>query len=184
MRSDLAQLHQIAVSLISEPESFPDSLKVLHDRGKDGNEKADPSKPVNPEELLRSLDEIKSKSKSNNPGQPTFSLSLIGVMRALFDFVESEDIEDELISEEIEAEKEVDDSLPEESSPQQEKTNKGKAKESDARYKKKISDHIEDFFDKLTALKFAEIATATQTFRHQRFHWRSFLRHSRWLGRG
>ena len=95
----LAELHRIGVALICEPSGFPDPLVRDHPGEKTATKEGlTPPTPIDPDDLIRSLEDTPQDpapcGTSSLPG-----ISLLGVLRALFEF-ETEAAADEVIYQE------------------------------------------------------------------------------------
>jgi hypothetical protein len=97
----LAQLQKIAVILLTEPASFPDPLLRRRTESGDKNDQDAESvpEPVDPEKLIRSIDTLDYSPFRVGETHPDGTLSLGGVMRAIFggqkDFDEELEIAEE-----------------------------------------------------------------------------------------
>lgn len=155
----VAQLQQIALALISEPNAFPDPL--VHTEAKEKKEteeQPEQAEAVNPAELIKSMNDVKAHLPKGKCSATDFSLSLAGIMRALFDVTESS-LEDESEAAD-EPDKNGDDKK------------KGEPKKKDSEHlprveigianKKHLRSQLEEFISRMGNSDFANSATATQ----------------------
>lgn len=82
----VAQLQKIAVILLTEPASFPDPFLRRPTKSEDakGNGIESALEPVDPEKLIRSIDEIEYPPTRSSEARFAPKLSVVGVMRAIF----------------------------------------------------------------------------------------------------
>ncbi|HYK87230.1 MAG TPA: phospholipase D family protein, partial [Acidobacteriota bacterium] len=152
----LARIQEIALALITEPESFPDPVgHGTQKKGADKSADSDRVEPVNPLELIKSIEELKDP-KMVGGIHSDLSFSLAGVMRALFDLPETNS-DEESESDESDPDGQGDDKKKKEKHP--EKPQDSKIRES---YKTRLHAQIEDFLSRMGSPEFAANATATQ----------------------
>lgn len=148
----LADLQRISVALLTEPSAFPDPLATKQrDATAEGDKETD-APALEPEELIRSLDEIQGQEKRGKPSWHGAGLSLLGVMKALFDDPEETD-------------------LPSTGQPMEDESNGTGSTERPARAKEdagsertreRLSRQMTHFLDELSSPGFGARCTATQ----------------------
>lgn len=152
----IRMLSRIGRALLNEPEAFPDPLFV-QTKGEGKTEQAKPSKPIDPQEFTKSLTDLDTPAQRALVRHGGVSLSLTGVMRALFSF------ETETFDEEAEF---IDETDAQKSKRRSERKNR-KAKPTpeslpDERVRDRLRRHIEECIDRLRETDFAEHCTASQ----------------------
>lgn len=152
----IRMLSRIGRALLNEPEAFPDPLFV-QTKADGKRQQVKPSKPINPEEFIRSLNERDTPAQRALVHHGGVSLSLSGVMRALFSF------ETEAFDEEAEFIDETDAQKPKRR-PDGKKRKAKPTPESppDERVRDRLRRHIEECIDRLSETDFAEHCTASQ----------------------
>lgn len=153
----LAQLHEIALALISEPESFPDPVGYGKQKKAAGTPPdSDKVEPVNPLELIKSIGELKIRE---TPGgvHTSLTFSLAGIMHALFDLQEAGGDDESEAADESDTDGGRDDKKKKESQP--ERHQDAGIRDS---YKTRLHSQIEEFLSRFGSTEFAANATATQ----------------------
>jgi hypothetical protein len=151
----IRMLSRIGRALLNEPEAFPDPLLVQAKTNRE-NEQAAPTKPINPEEFIRSLNELNTPAQQALAGHGHASLSLSGVMRALFS------IEAGAFDEEAEFIDETDDD-PKRRSNGKKRTRKPPIENRPGeRVRERLRRHIDECMNRLSESDFAEHCTASQ----------------------
>ena len=149
-------LGRIGRALLNEPEAFPDPLFV-HAKTNRESEQAAPTKPINPEEFIRSLYELDTPAQRALIRHSGASLSLSGVMRALFS------IEAEAFEEEAEFIDDTDSDKPKRRSDVKKRAAKPALENRpDDRVRERLRRHIDECIDRLSERDFAEHCTASQ----------------------
>lgn len=152
----IRMLSRIGRALLNESEAFPDPLFV-HAKTKRENEQLAPTKPINPEEFIRSLNELDTPAQRAIVSRGGASLSLSGVMRALFS------IEAEAFDEEAEFIDETDGNKPKRRSDVKKRAGKPALENRpDERVRERLRRHIDECIDRLSERDFAEHCTASQ----------------------
>ena len=152
----IRMLSRIGRALLNEPEAFPDPLFVQAKTNRE-NEQAAPTKPINPEEFIRSLNELDTPAQRALAVHSGASLSLSGVMRALFS------IEAEAFDEEAEFIDETDDDKPKRRSDRKKRAGKPAIENRpDERVRERLRRHIDECINRLSERDFAEHCTASQ----------------------
>jgi hypothetical protein len=153
----IADLQRISLLLLSEPDSFPDPLiNSAPPKSETETVTEEDVKPINPEEFIRSIYDPDFQEESRKAGRQNMTLSLMGVMRALFPPEEVIDLEDEIDF--------VDE--PGEGENNKKKPREKKIKESSTapglQYRQRLRDDVNLFIQRLAKPDFAETCTATQ----------------------
>lgn len=157
----VTSLQRIGLALLSEPEAFPDPLSTT--------DKASKSRPaengthpenINPDDFVRSIDEV-HPSQTITPGQrPHHSVSLFGVMRALFGAEESQGPEDGIEADPVKSSGGSPTKKPRPRvKPQVPETELPRPEE---RYINRLHNHMDMFLERLSSDDFSEQCTATQ----------------------
>ncbi len=152
----VAELQRISVALLTDPSAFPDPLARSAEEKKE--EKDEPEKaapPIDPEELIRSLEDVPSSLPGSLPAHSPAALSLTGVMRALFDFAEGHGWEHDA------AEEPEDDPGGKSSEPPAKKRRAGK-KVPPEKLRKRLRDQMHHFLEQFRDPSYPESCTATQ----------------------
>jgi hypothetical protein len=152
----IRMLGRIGRALVSEPESFPDPL-FAEPKADRKPEQGRTSKPINPEEFIRSLSEVDTSAQRTLDHHAGGNLSLSGVMRALFSF------ETATFDEEADFIDETEGDEPKRGKKGKErKPNRAPVNIPDERVRERLRKHIEEFIDHLSEKDFAEHCTASQ----------------------
>ena len=155
----IAELQRIGVALLSDPSAFPDPLAgpAHEDASKVRDETS--AAPIDPEQLVLSLEEVSPTTPEHSVAPTTERVSLIGVMRALFDDVVEDTEHGEAEEPEQDPEKEGDDPPPVRSGARKTGSNTAAPSEKQrARLREQMRQYLERFRDE----KFPESCTATQ----------------------
>jgi len=151
----IRMLSRIGRALLNEPEAFPDPIFV-NAKADRKSDQVSPYKPIDPEKFIRSLNELDTPARRATVSHGGFSLSLSGVMRALFS-LESEALDDEAeFIDETEGEK------PKRRSDRNERNAKSPRAKPDEAVRKKLRRHIDECIDRFSGKDFAEHCTASQ----------------------
>lgn len=155
----LAQLQKIAVILLMEPASFPDPLLRRRTESGDKDDKDGESvlEPVDPEKLIRSIDTLDYAHFRVRETHLGGTLSLGGVMRAIFGG--QKDFDDEI--EIVEEPEDPEDDGKGKYLPLQSRMASVRAAP-EKRNKGRLSDQLRDYLDDLATSEFATRCTATQ----------------------
>ena len=87
----LAELQRIGIALLNDSSLFPDPLSAHKDANRKDNGSAEkPAPPVDPEQLIRSLDGEGKPQEGIPSASGLHGVTLNGVMRALFDLVDDD----------------------------------------------------------------------------------------------
>lgn len=152
----IRMLSRIGRALLNEPEAFPDPLFVQAKTNRE-SERSAPAKPINPEEFIRSLNELDTPAQGALVRHGGASLSLSGVMRALFI------IEAEAFDEEAEFIDETDRDKPKRRSDVKKRAGRPALENRpDERVRERLRRHIDECLDRLSETDFAEHCTASQ----------------------
>jgi hypothetical protein len=156
----LAQLQKIAVILLMEPASFPDPLLRRRIESGDKNDKDVESapEPVDPEKLIRSIDTLDYGPFRVGETHRGGTLSLGGVMRAIFGGQKDFDEEIEIAEEPEDA----DDDGKEKYLQLQSRMAPVRVAAPEIRNKGRLSDQLRNYLHELAASEFATRCTATQ----------------------
>lgn len=142
----LLDLQRISVALLTESSAFPDPLarKPVAVTAEGDTE----APALDPDQLIRSLDEIEEHESYGKSSRPGAGLSLLGVMKALFEL------------EETDTASELKEDGPEEK-PSEVKAKVPEEAPSD-RKKEHLSRQMAQFLDQLSSTEFAARCTVTQ----------------------
>lgn len=156
----LAQLQKIAVILLMEPMAFPDPLVGRRTKSEDakGKDLESAPEPVDPEKLIRSIDTLDYVPSRVGEARFGATLSLGGVMRAIFGG--QKDFDDE-----IEFDEEPEGAEDDEKGKHRQlqgRTVPVRIAAPEQRNKGRLSDQLRDYLDDLAAAEFASRCTATQ----------------------
>lgn len=160
----LADLQRIGVALITDPSEFPDPLvRGKATGGKEQNDEPNAT-PIDPDALIRQLDEVEesatSHHSSSHPG-----ISLLGVLRALFEF-ETVVAVDELELDEVDEGAEAEDPSESQSEDDHDDHSLEPGKDDQPavseREKTNLRNQMRQFLDGLRASEFAASCSATQ----------------------
>lgn len=156
----LAQLQKIAVILLTEPMSFPDPFvgrrtKSENEKGRDVERVFE---PVDPEKLIRSIDDLDYAPSRSGEARVGPNLSVVGVMRAIFGG--QLDFDDEIES--AEEPEGPEDGEPGKDHKPRMRTLTTRIAAPEHRNKRRLNDQLDDYLDDLAASEFANRCTATQ----------------------
>ncbi len=155
----IVQLQQIALALISEPDAFPDPLIHAEAKKKKDTEKQpEQAKAVNPADLIKSMNDLKAHLPKGKCSPTDFSLSIAGIMRALFDLSESP------LEDEAEAADEPDENGDgkKQGEPKKKDPEQFPRAEIGIANKKRLRSQLEEFISRMGSNDFANCTTATQ----------------------
>ncbi len=157
----LADLHRISVALLSEPDSFPDPH--FRSPADVGSPTDDTAVPIDPDQFIRSLNELDDEDHtSGRTNGRAYTLTLMGVMRALFelDSSEGDESEDEATLEPEAGSLEWDTAVsPTQDEPEVEPANDEAVS---SKNRQRLRHQMGEFIEHLGDPSFAEFCTATQ----------------------
>ncbi len=148
----VVELQKIGISLLTDPSAFPDPLARSAEDKEKKQEPEKPARPIDPEELVRSLEDVSGPVTGVLATSGPAGLSLTGVMRALFDFADVHDSEHDAADE------------PEESPGEEPGKKKRKPRKSTPtkKLRKRLREQMRDYLERFRDRSYPESCTATQ----------------------
>ena len=157
----ISDLALVSSTLFTESTSFNDPQ--LRSRTKHDDAPGPQAEPVKPEDLIKSLNELDIKvSGAQQSLGPGMHLSMFGVMRALFEEAETANDDDGVGDEAVVSGDDPDDAGNEPQEKVPPKTTLPQREPPPERYKQRLREQLQTFFEKFASDEFAEECTATK----------------------